>query len=73
MYRIRVRGRLTERMSAALDGMTLRPGQTHSTFTGEVKDQAHLHGLLNRLSDLGLELLSVTPEAEPTSPPDVTE
>jgi hypothetical protein len=32
-------------------------------FTGEVKDQSQLYGLLDRLRDLGLELISVQPEA----------
>jgi hypothetical protein len=32
-----------------------------------VVDQAHLHGLLNRLGDLGLELISVNPTLDPAS------
>jgi hypothetical protein len=33
-------------------------------FTGEVKDQSQLYGLLDRLRDLGLELISVQPQTE---------
>jgi hypothetical protein len=63
IYQICVRGRLTERLAAALDGMTLHAGGVDSVFTGEVKDQSQLYGLLDRLSDLGLELISVQPQA----------
>jgi hypothetical protein len=62
IYRISVRGRLTERLAMALDGMTLTPGAVDSVFTGEVKDQSQLYGLLDRISDLGLELVSVQPQ-----------
>jgi hypothetical protein len=64
MYQICVRGRLTERMAAALEGMTLHAGTIDTVFTGEIKDQSQLYGLLNRLLDLGLELISVQPQNE---------
>jgi hypothetical protein len=64
IYQICVRGRLTERLAAALDGMTLHAGAVNTVFTGEVKDQAQLYGLLDRLRDLGLELISVRPQVE---------
>jgi hypothetical protein len=44
--------------------MTLHGGAVNTVFTGEVKDQAQLYGLLDRLRDLGLELISVQPQAE---------
>ena len=62
MYQICVQGRLTERLAAALEGMTLHAGAVNTVFTGEVKDQSQLYGLLDRLRDLGLELVSVRPE-----------
>lgn len=64
MYQICVRGRLTDRMAAALEGMTLHAGTSDTVFTGEVKDQSQLYGLLNRLLDLGLELISVQPQTD---------
>ena len=63
VYQICIRGRLTERLAAALEGMTLHAGVVDSVFTGEVKDQSQLYGLLDRLRDLGLELISVQPQA----------
>ena len=65
--RITVHGRLSERLTAAFDGMApvRRSGATE--LVGKVADQAQLHGLLSRIRDLGLELASVTvAEAEPT-------
>jgi hypothetical protein len=61
MYQICVQGRLTERLAAALEGMVLDGGAVNSVFIGEVKDQSQLYGLLDRLRDLGLELISVQP------------
>lgn len=63
-YQICVRGRLTERLAAVLEGMTLHPGVGDSVFSGEVRDQSQLFGLLDRLRDLGLELISVQPQLD---------
>ena len=57
--RITVRGRLSERLAAAFDGMTLRRSDGATELSGEVVDHAQLHGLLTRIRDLGLELESV--------------
>ena len=69
MYRICIRGRLTERLGSALEGMRLEAGATESVFTGEIHDQSQLYGLLDRVRDLGLELVSVQPQpaADPTT------
>jgi hypothetical protein len=69
IYQIRIRGRVTERLGSALEGMRLESGATDTVFTGEVRDQSHLYGLLDRVRDLGLELVSVQPQtaADPTT------
>jgi hypothetical protein len=57
---IRVRGVLDSRWTAWFDGLVVtsdRPGQT--VIAGPVADQAALHGLLIKIRDLGLPLLSV--------------
>jgi hypothetical protein len=69
VYRIRVRGRLTERFGSALEGMRLQPGEDTSAFAGEVRDQSQLYGLLDRLRDLGFELVSLEP-CSSAQPPD---
>jgi len=62
IYRICIRGRLTERLGSALEGMRLEAGATETVFTGEIRDQSQLYGLLDRVRDLGLELVSVQPQ-----------
>jgi hypothetical protein len=58
--RITVRGRLSERLSTAFDGLTLVPGDGVTDLIGDVVDHTQLYGLLTRIRDLGLELESVT-------------
>ncbi len=63
-YRIAIQGRLDEQWVNYFDGMTVsiddqERGFTKTTLTGFVMDQAALHGLLNRIRDLGLPLLLV--------------
>lgn len=57
---IRLEGHLDERWSEWLDGFTLFHADNGDTIlTGEVKDQAALYGLISKLRDLGVELVSV--------------
>ena len=58
-YRIVVRGRLSEHLASAFEGFALEPGNERSVLVGEIRDQAHLYGILDRVRDLGLELVSV--------------
>jgi hypothetical protein len=62
-YRIVVRGRLSERFESAFEGMALEPGTSQTVLVGDVRDQAHLYGLLDRLRDFGIELTAVEPVA----------
>ncbi len=60
-YTIRIQGRLERRWSAWFDGMTLTPDVDGTTvLRGRVSDQAALHGLIQKVRDLGLTLLEVT-------------
>ena len=62
-YTIRIQGRLERRWSAWFDGMTLTSGVDGSTvLRGRVSDQAALHGLIQKVRDLGLTLLEVIHE-----------
>jgi hypothetical protein len=60
-YEIRVAGVLDEHWSDWFDGFRLRRDEAENTtvLVGPVTDQASLHGVLSRLFDLGLPLLSV--------------
>ena len=71
-YEIRFQGRLEERWASWFDGMSVVPEAGGITvLRGPVVDQAALHGLLARLRDLGLPLISVTsaPADEAGGPP----
>jgi len=61
-YRIAVRGRLTERLGSAFEGLALEPGRELTVLVGEIRDQAHLYGVLDRVRNLGLEQVSVAVE-----------
>ena len=73
-YAIRVQARLDARWSAWFDGMNLTAGTDGTTVVeGLVVDQAALHGLLARIRDLGIPLISVVQLAStdpaPVPPP----
>jgi hypothetical protein len=60
-YEIRVKGHLDARWAAWFDGLGLTHESGGTTvLRGEVPDQAALHGMLAKLRDLGLPLVSVT-------------
>ncbi len=60
VYQIRVKGRLGPRWAGWFAGLTIAPaGDGDTLLTGPVADQAALHGLLRKVRDLGLPLLSV--------------
>ena len=61
-YEIRVQGCLADRWAAWFDGMTLtRRADGTTVLDGPIADQSTLHGLLRKVSDLGLPLVSLTP------------
>lgn len=60
LYEIRVDGLLHERWSEWLDGLSLRLDQNETVLTAAVPDQAALRGLLNRIWDLNLEVISLS-------------
>jgi hypothetical protein len=65
-YEIRIKGRMSDSLTGAFEDFTaaVRPAET--VMRGEVRDQAELHGLLDQIQSLGLELIEVRrlPEEE---------
>ena len=60
VYEIRLKGHLEARWVKWFDGLTITPEKNGTTLmSGPVADQAALHGLLKKVRDLGLPLLSV--------------
>jgi hypothetical protein len=70
IYQIRIRGYLRPEWSEWFDGMTITHESNGDTIlSGSVRDQAALHGLLTRVRDSGLSLISVN-QAKPAYKPD---
>ena len=59
-----IRGELGERFGLLFEGMRLERDRGTTVITGPVLDQAQLHGLIERVQELGLELVSVNPTGE---------
>jgi hypothetical protein len=58
--RITIRGRLTERLARAFDGLRVELRDGTTDLDGDLADQAQLHGVLARLRDLGLSIETMT-------------
>jgi hypothetical protein len=65
-YRVVVRGELDERFAYLFGGLQMEREEGMTVLTGEVIDQAQLHGFIERIEELGLELLSVEQLGERT-------
>lgn len=60
LYEIRLKGHLDRRWADRFEGLSLRlEGDGTTILSGPVLDQAALHGLLRKVRDLGLPLVSV--------------
>jgi hypothetical protein len=68
VYRIVAQRELSDSYASDFEGMQMEAKDGETILTGEVKDQPHLHGILNRLYGLGLELLSVQALSEVARP-----
>jgi hypothetical protein len=67
-YEIRVAGHLGDRWVARFDGLSVRRASDGTTvIAGPIADQAALHGVLGKVRDAGLPLISVT-RVEPDPP-----
>jgi hypothetical protein len=58
-YEFRIRGRLGERLLSAFDGFDAEIQPAETILKGSVEDQAALHGILEQIEVLGLELVEV--------------
>ena len=60
-YEIHIKGRMSEQLISVFEGMdaTVQAESVETVLRGPVLDQAALHGLLDRIQALGLELVEV--------------
>ena len=58
-YRLVVRGELDARFAYLFEGMQMECVTGTTVLTGPVRDRAQLHGFIERIEELGLELVSV--------------
>lgn len=62
VYKIRIKGQLDSQWADWFDGLTITLDDNGDTLlTGPIVDQAALHGLLKRVRDSGMTLISVCP------------
>jgi len=73
LFEIRLKGHLGDRWAGWFEGLTItREDNGETLLTGPVVDQAALHGLLKKVRDLGMPLISVMGvEPDQTDAPDV--
>ena len=73
-YKIRIRGHLDESWADWFDGLEIVHEERGTTLlTGRLPDQAALYGMLNRLRDLGVQLISVNPIENTPAPGEDTD
>ena len=67
-YEIVIRGHASERLLARLsDDFSIDTSAgRHTRLVGEIRDSSHLHGVINQLTSLAIEIVSITP-ANPES------
>jgi hypothetical protein len=76
-YEIHIKGRLSDSVLAAFEGLTATVQPVETVLHGPVQDQSSLHDLLDRIQSLGLELIEIrqlpataeTLRVEPEPPP----
>ena len=58
---IKVKGHLNENWKDWFEGLEISYEGNNTILTGNLKDEAHMHGVLNRIMDLNLIIISVNP------------
>ena len=58
---IKIKGHIDKSWEDWFDGMEISYEEDNTLLTGEIQDDAFLHGILNKLRDLSLKLISINP------------
>ena len=68
-YRIKIKGQLDSRWQDWFDGLTITPTDDDNIIlSGDIMDQAALHGIFAKIRNLGLTIVSVNPQAKGEQP-----
>jgi len=62
--KIKIEGHLDKNWEAWFDDMDITYEEDNTIITGNVKDEAYKHGILNKIRDLNLKLISINPAKE---------
>jgi hypothetical protein len=62
--KIKIQGHLDENWEDWFDGMRIIYDEDNTILSGFIKDETFLHGILNKIRDLNLNLISITPSDE---------
>ncbi len=60
--KILIQGQLDKNWKNSFEGMNISYAGDNTILTGQIKDEAHLHGILNIIRDLNLKLISINPD-----------
>ncbi len=58
--KIKIRGHLDKKWKKSFNGMEVNYDGDNTVLSGKIKDEAFLHGILNRIRDLNLKLISIS-------------
>jgi hypothetical protein len=60
--KIEIQGHLDKKWMDWFEGLVISYKDANTVLSGNIKDEAHLHGVLNQITDLNLMLISVNPD-----------
>jgi hypothetical protein len=63
-YELVLRGEIGDRFSPLFEGLRIERRDGFTVLVGALRDQSELHGVIERIQELGLELISVNPLPE---------
>lgn len=62
--KISIQGHLDKKWKSSFDGMEITYERDNTILTGIIKDEAHMHGILNIIRDINIKLISLNPVEE---------
>lgn len=60
--KIKVQGHLDKKWEASFEGFYISYEGDNTILSGNIKDEAHMHGILNQIRDLNIKLISINPD-----------